>query len=75
MTPLLPLGGGNYGQFLFRTLLKTYDKTKQIALLENASAAFAFTSGMSALCQVTRLAAGGELVCSDDIYGDNGLIG
>ena len=43
---------------------------KQVALLEGAHAAFAFTSGMAALVAVTRLlAAGDELLVGDDIYG------
>eukprot|EP00929_Paragymnodinium_shiwhaense_P067248 TRINITY_DN33866_c0_g1_i1.p1 TRINITY_DN33866_c0_g1~~TRINITY_DN33866_c0_g1_i1.p1 ORF type:complete len:484 (+),score=90.34 TRINITY_DN33866_c0_g1_i1:115-1566(+) len=48
-----------------RTALET-----QVALLENASAAFAFTSGMSALTTVMRLMSPGEqLVLGHDVYG------
>ena len=43
---------------------------KQVALLEGAHAAFAFTSGMAALVAVTRLlSSGDELLVGDDIYG------
>jgi cystathionine beta-lyase len=43
---------------------------KQVAMLEGAHAAFAFSSGMAALCAVTRLLqAGDELLVGDDIYG------
>ncbi len=43
---------------------------KQVAMLEGAHAAFAFTSGMAALAAVTRLLkAGDELLVGDDIYG------
>jgi cystathionine beta-lyase len=43
---------------------------KQVAMLEGAHAAFAFTSGMAALSAVTRLLqAGDELLVGDDIYG------
>jgi cystathionine beta-lyase len=42
---------------------------KQVAMLERATCAFAFTSGMSALSIATRLAGDGEILCSDDIYG------
>lgn len=43
---------------------------KQVAMLEGAHAAFAFTSGMAALAAVTRLLrAGDELLVGEDIYG------
>ena len=43
---------------------------KQVAMLEGAHAAFAFSTGMAALCAVTRLLqAGDELLVGDDIYG------
>lgn len=42
---------------------------KQVAMLDRATASFAFTSGMAALSQVPKLASGGEIVCGNDIYG------
>eukprot|EP00747_Dinoflagellata_sp_TGD_P158148 gnl/TRDRNA2_/TRDRNA2_177792_c1_seq3.p1 gnl/TRDRNA2_/TRDRNA2_177792_c1~~gnl/TRDRNA2_/TRDRNA2_177792_c1_seq3.p1 ORF type:complete len:653 (-),score=101.96 gnl/TRDRNA2_/TRDRNA2_177792_c1_seq3:78-2036(-) len=43
---------------------------KHVAMLENATAAFAFASGMAALHTVTRLLkAGDEVICNADIYG------
>lgn len=43
---------------------------KQVAELESAYRAFAFSSGMSALAAVTRLAKmGDEIICSSDSYG------
>ncbi len=43
---------------------------RQIAMLENAHAAFAFTSGMAALTAVTRLLSNGDTIAiSADIYG------
>jgi cystathionine beta-lyase len=43
---------------------------EQMAVLENADRAFAFSSGMSALMCVTRLVNAGErIVTGDDIYG------
>ena len=43
---------------------------KEMAALENADRAFAFSSGMSALMCVTRLVKSGErIVTGDDIYG------
>mmetsp|Transcript_5375 Transcript_5375/g.9663 ORF Transcript_5375/g.9663 Transcript_5375/m.9663 type:complete len:608 (-) Transcript_5375:134-1957(-) len=43
---------------------------KQVAMLENAHAAFAFTTGMAALSSVTRLVdAGSTIVVGSDIYG------
>jgi cystathionine beta-lyase len=43
---------------------------RQVAMLEGAHAAFAFTSGMAALSAVTRLLqTGDELLVGDDIYG------
>lgn len=48
-----------------RTMLE-----EQMAVLENADRAFAFSSGMSALMCVTRLVNAGErIVTGDDIYG------
>ena len=41
-----------------------------VAGMEGAHAAFAFTSGMSALANMTRLLkAGDEILCNADIYG------
>jgi cystathionine beta-lyase len=43
---------------------------KQVAMLENAHAAFAFTTGMAALSCVTRLLrAGDTLLVTSDVYG------
>ena len=43
---------------------------KLVAGMEGADAAFAFTSGMSALANMTRLLkAGDEILCNADIYG------
>lgn len=43
---------------------------RQVAMLENAHAAFAFTSGMAALNSITRLLkAGDTLIVGSDIYG------
>lgn len=36
---------------------------KHVAMLDRATATFAFTSGMAALSQVVRLASGGEILC------------
>ena len=36
---------------------------KHVAMLDKATASFAFTSGMAALSQVVRLANGGEILC------------
>ena len=42
---------------------------RQLADLEGARSAHAFSSGMAALSAVTRLAAGGRIVAGDDLYG------
>jgi len=45
---------------------------KHVAMLERASIAFSFTTGMAALGTVTRLANGSEgeeIICCDDVYG------
>lgn len=45
---------------------------KHAAMLERAAVAFGFSTGMSALCMVTRMAngsAGEEVLCCSDVYG------
>lgn len=43
---------------------------RQMAIIENATRAFAFSSGMSALATVTRLlSCGDHIVAGDDLYG------
>lgn len=45
---------------------------KHAAMLERARVSFAFSTGMAALCMVTRLVDGSqgeEILCCDDIYG------